>query len=455
MKTNILVVDDDSLNLISTKEFLEACGFKVDTAERPGEALSLVANGSKEYAVVLIDFLMPEMDGATLANKIHEITDEPALLMYSADDKRETLKKCLRAPVLDFIDKDENVVALKRAIDLSVKHYERMKSLRPSTDPSENERVLKENGLIGCSTGMVRAVARAKKFREMGDAVLIVGETGSGKELIANLLHDPAQAGSFHAVNCAAYQNSTLVESELFGYEKGAFTGATQRKLGILEIANRGTVFLDELHHLGPAAQSTLLRAVREKKIRRVGGDQEIAIHCRIIAATKTDIEERVERGEFLRDLYYRLKMLQINVPALRERKEDIPLLVEYFCSQYNQRYGAQKKFLMRTIRAMEAYSWPGNVAQLQGEIVNALAGSIKNSIEPADLGPEFSEPVGLNDVLPTLVEYERKQLRDKMKYIRSVMDSSNSQRHSANRLGVSESTLRGLIERTKSKPVA
>jgi len=297
---------------------------------------------------------------------------------------------------------------------------------------------------------MIKIANLAKRFRPMDEPALITGETGTGKELIARALHDPSK-GQFFAVNCAAFASSSLIEAELFGYEKGSFTGAMNKKIGILEIANRGTVFLDELHHLSPAAQAAILRAIREKKIRRVGGDQELPIHCRIIAATKPDVHQKATTGEFLADLYFRLKMLLIEIPPLRERKEDIPLLIQHFCNDFNRKNGTNKKFLVRTVRALEEYSWPGNIGELQGLVVNLLASTNKTTIEPTDLNLGVEQTIDeLEKAGYTLEDFENRQLREKCKFIESVLRSSESRRHAAKRLGVSESTLRGHLDRTR-----
>jgi two-component system nitrogen regulation response regulator NtrX len=450
MRTNILAVDDNPMNLESTKELLESWGYRVDTAEKPSEALKMLQS-TKEYSVLLLDYLMPEMDGAELAEKIRKTNDESVILMYSCEDSRDAIKESLRAQVMDFIDKDEDVPALKKAIESAVARYETLKTLRIEPTSADDFCLLKDIGLIGASPSMIKIATLAKRFRKMDNPVLITGETGTGKELIARALHDPSK-GDFFAVNCAGFANSQLIESELFGYVKGAFTGANNSKAGILEIAKSGTVFLDELHHLSPAGQAAILRAVREHKIRRVGGDQEDTIRCRIIAATKPDIHQKAERQEFSPDLYYRLKMLLIEIPPLRERKEDIPLLVQYLADDFNQKNGTQKKFLARTVRGLEEYSWPGNIGELQGLIVNVMATTNKNTIEPRDLGPAFEQPMEEIEVTGfTLEDFESRQQREKFRFVEAVVRASESQRHAAKRLGISESTLRGHLERARA----
>jgi DNA-binding NtrC family response regulator len=448
MRTNILAVDDNPINLVATKELLESWGYRVDTAEKPSDALKILQS-TKEYAVLLLDFLMPEMDGAELAERIRKFNDESVILIYSCEDSRNAVKESLRAQVMDFVDKDEDIPTLKKAIAAAIAKYENVKTLKSEQTPEEGNALLQELGLIGASPALIRVAALAKRFRTMDDPALITGETGTGKELIARALHDPSK-GQFLVVNCAAFANSNLVEAELFGYEKGAFTGAMNKKIGILEVANRGTVFLDELHHLSLSAQASLLRAIREKKIRRVGGDQEISIHCRIIAATKPDIHQRAMNNEFLLDLYFRLKMLLLEIPALRNRKEDIPLLVQHFCAEFNKKNKTSKKFQARTIRSLEEYAWPGNIGELHGAVVNLLASSNKNTIEPKDLDPRFEKIADDEIAASTLEDFETRQNREKHKFIESVIRSSESQRHAAKRLGISESTLRGHLERAR-----
>jgi len=454
MKTNILAVDDDSLNLVGTKELLQGWGFSVDTAETADAALKFVQS-AKDYAVILLDYRMPEITGAELAVKIRKINDEASIVIYSCDESREALKESLNVKVDAFIEKDEDIPSFKRQLDAAIQKYENVRTLKSGHVPEDSRALLAEIGMVGVSASTVRVAALAKRFRTMDDPVLITGETGAGKELIARALHDPS-TGGFQAINCANSKiNGPIVEAELFGYEKGAFTGADKRKIGILESLNRGTVFLDELHHLSPAAQAGILRAIREKTIRRLGGTEEIKIHCRIIAATKPDIHEKAKTGEFLPDLYFRLKILMIEVPPLRERKEDIPLLVQHFCNIYNRKNGTNRRFQARAVRALEEHSWPGNVGELYGAVTTALALTSKNAVEPGDLGSEFNQP--FENVATTdtpLKDFDARQSRDRLRFIESIVSSSDSRRHAARRLGITESTLRGQLERTRTKGI-
>jgi two-component system response regulator AtoC len=447
MKSRILIVDDDPTNLISTQELLQSWGFEVVTAEKPSEAIKIVQT-QKEFGVIILDYLMPEMTGGELAEKIHNYDEEASILMYSCDDSRDALKNSIRAGVTAFIDKDEDYNKLKMSIREAITKYESAKTLKGE---ALNPAIMTELGLIGSSPIMIRIAALAKKFRTMDDPALITGETGTGKELIARALHDPSK-GVFLVVNCAGFANSNLVESELFGYEKGAFTGALTRKPGILEIANRGTVFLDELHHLSPSSQATLLRAIREKTIRRVGGSDEIRIHCRIIAATKPNIHENALKGEFLADLYYRLKMLMIEIPPLKERKEDISPLINHFTNLFNSKNKTNKRFLIRTIRALEEYNWPGNIGELQGMVVNLLATSTKNTIEPKDLDCLIERTPDEKEITNySLEDFDLRQQRDRVKFVQTVVGMSESRTHAAKRLGVGESTLRMFLSRAFS----
>jgi DNA-binding NtrC family response regulator len=447
MRPSILVVDDNPINLESTRQLLESYGFRVESAELPSQALETLQVG-KDVAVILLDYKMPEMDGAKLAEEIQKFNEESVILMYSCEDSRDAIKHSFRARVTDFIDKDENIGKLISAVKSGFELYESRRTI-VHNENQEQRSILSELGLIGSSHTMMRVAALTKQFRTMDEPVLITGETGTGKELIAKALNN-STTGELFVVNCAAFANSGLIEAELFGYEKGSFTGAIARKLGILEVANKGTVFLDELHHLSLSSQASLLRAIREKKIRRVGGSEEITIRCRIIAATKPDIQERVQNKEFLADLYYRLKHLMIEIPSLKDRKEDIPLLVTHFANEFNKKHGTSKKLLARTIRALEEYSWPGNIGELQGLITNLLASSSKNTIEPKDLDSHLErvfEEIEISAL--TMEAFELKQFREKLKFIESINKTSTSQRHTASRLGISESTLRGYLAKS------
>ena len=288
------------------------------------------------------------------------------------------------------------------------------------------------------------------KCRKSKKPALILGETGVGKELIAKALH-VGHKDQYFVVNCASLA-STLLESELFGHEKGAFTGATTRKVGILEAAKGGTVYLDEMHHLDLKTQAKLLRAIREMKIRRLGGLKEEDVDFRLIASSWPNIEEKVADGSFLPDLYFRLKFLTIEIPPLRERPEDIEPLVAHFCEKYFRETGERKHILVRALRHLERFSWPGNVGELDGYLSNLLNDCEKEVIDESQLDPRMlsgnSTPTG-----NTFAEIEARQKKEKKDAIQNALRATNSVRGAARRLGLKPSSLHSLMTRLGIRP--
>lgn len=447
-KYNVLLVDDQEENLSSTKDLLHRWGYHVDAVSNGDEAIECIRTQAKDYAVVLLDYRMPGKTGTQVAAEIRTLNDETVLLIYSAYPSVESLTATIRAGVLNFIDKSEDLVQLKEALAKACQEHEKIRKARPIFTQDESSRLIASIGMVGRSSKLAQVVSKVQKFRPSLKPVLILGETGVGKEMVAKALHVGGR-DRFFVVNCAAFQGSALVESELFGHEKGAFTGALNRKVGILEAAKGGTVYLDELHYLDINTQGKLLRAIREKKIRRVGGLQEEPVEFRLVASTWPNIEERVNEGTFLSDLYYRLKFLTIEIPPLRERPEDIEPLVMHLCEKHFQETHVRKQFLMRTIRYLEKHKWPGNVGELDGCVSALLAESTESTIDESRLGDQFlfeGEPTQDG----TLALLEARQDREKRQFIMDTMKTSKSTRQAARRMGMKPSSLHSLLTKLK-----
>lgn len=451
MKYRVLAIDDKIENLQPTRQLLESWGYAVDAALSGEEGVKLAQNHLTNYAIALLDYNMPEgMNGLEAAIEIQKYSPDTIILMYSCENDRELLKLTYRSGILDFIDKDESIERLKSALENACQRFEDTRKLKPSLDLSQNQTLLASIGCIGQSNVLAQAAKDCLIFRERDYPVLIIGESGTGKELFAKAIHKDPHT-SFIAVNCGSFNNGNLFESELFGYEKGAFTGANQSKPGILQAARGGIVFLDEIHHLEAGAQASLLRAIRYKKIRRVGSTIETEINCRIIAACKPEIKDMIKDGRFLPDLYYRF-MMRLEIPALRNRKEDIELLVDYFCRKFESENGIRKSFLNKTVRLLEEYEWPGNVGELEGYVNQLLAISPRDTIGPELLDERFK---GSLDTFVargamSLSEMEARQEQEKRIYIASTLKASRSKRHAADRLGIGESRLRFLLNQMK-----
>ena len=448
MKHKILVIDDDTLNLSSTKLYLESCGFETDIVNSGDKGIKRLQNPTAEYAVILLDYRMPGMSGAETALKIRALNLPSVVLMYSGDDRRETLKTSFRVGALDFIEKSEDPEVLKSAVLKACLIYDENKIARPSQDLSENEKFLNKYDLAGRSTLLTESVKNFLKFMIVDAPVLLLGETGVGKELFAKIIAKQTKKNCL-TLNCGTITNSNLLESELFGHEKGAFTGADHRKIGLLEAAGNGIVFLDEIHSLTLTGQASLLRAIAEKKIRRVGGLQEIDIQSRIIAATKPEIKTWIKEGKFLPDLFYRLQMLMVEIPPLRDRLEDIEPLVFHFLKKAEEKSGLKKSIRSKSIRMLESYNWPGNIRELEGTILSAVATSTGAFIEPSDLDVKhhLSHTVERLERDSQLSLLDEKHLNEKRNHVIQILKLSRSQRQAAEKLGINESTLRRVMQ--------
>ncbi len=448
---DILLVDDEAENLSTTKDLLRRWGYNVDTAVCGNDAIECVRSSSKEYAVIILDYKMPDKNGAEVATEIRTLNDEAVILMYSAYPSVESMRATIRAGVVNFIEKNEDLNYFNSSVADACVEFEKYRKAKPPLTAVEATKLIASIGMVGCSEGLARVVQKIQKFRSSDKPILILGETGSGKEMVAKALH-VGPPDKLFVVNCAAFQNSSLVESELFGHEKGAFTGATTRKVGILELARGGTVYLDELHYLDGPTQGKLLRALREKKIRRVGGAREESVEFRLIASSWPDIEERVADGSFLRDLYYRIKFLTVKIPPLRERPEDLEPLVVHFCQKYFRETGERKEFLKRAIRYLEKYSWPGNVGELDGYVSAALTESTRKEIDDKILEENF--PLEATATSETTIEQlEGRQERERRQLITYTIRNSKSVQHAAERLGMKASSLHTMLTRMGMRP--
>jgi len=387
----ILIIDDEEsmrhmLSLILKKE-----GYQVYAAAGGREALDLLSSHSFDF--ILSDIIMPEMDGLELLQALKDRKVEATIIMMSAYGTINTAVEAMKRGAYDYISKpfrpDEVLMALRKA--------EERESLRQENIRLRQE-VLREysfGNIIGKSPRMLQIFALIKKVSDYKTSVLLVGESGTGKEMVARCLHynSARSKGAFIAVNCGAIPE-TLLESELFGHEKGAFTDAKKEKRGSFEMAHEGTLFLDEVGELSPSAQVKLLRALQEGEIKRLGSERSISVDVRIIAATVKDLSKEVAAGKFREDLFYRLNVLQINLPPLRERKEDIPLLIEHFIQKYNARHKLSIEGISEeALASLLDYSWPGNVRELENIIERAMILSQGRRIMAENLPAEIKSP--------------------------------------------------------------
>ncbi|MEZ4459691.1 MAG: sigma-54 dependent transcriptional regulator [bacterium] len=370
-RSRILVVDDEQ----SMREFLSIMlskeGFRVDTASNGDEACRLFANGER-YACVVTDLQMPGKSGLDVLEAARAADPSQQVIVITAHATPETAISSIRLGAYDYLIKpfklDHARVVINRAIE---KHALLSENLFLRSELGARPQVA---NIIGNSEAMRRVFDLIARVAKTKTTILITGESGTGKELVARAIHESGPlTGPFVPLNCGAIPES-LIESELFGYKKGAFTGATQDRIGIIEAARGGTVFLDEIGELPLPAQVRLLRVLQEKKVKHVGGVEEISVDCRVIAATNRDLRAEVEAGRFREDLFYRLSIIPIELPPLRKRSGDIPLLLEHFLKHYADEIGNPIEGISRdALKVLLDYGYPGNVRELQNILERAV----------------------------------------------------------------------------------
>ncbi len=450
----ILVVDDEPLQRDILKTILDDEGYETHTAASGEEALKTI--GKFHPDVILTDLKMEGMGGIDLLRTARAADSSLTFIVMTAHGTVGSAVEAMKEGAFDYLqkplEKDNLLITVRRAIE----HAELLK---------ENLQLKKElydrfrmEGIVGKSPKMQEAIGIMQKVSGSPATVLIIGESGTGKELIARAIHynSPRRSKPFIALNCAAIPEN-LFESELFGFEPGAFTGASARKIGLFEAANNGTLFLDEIGDMPLMMQSKLLRVLQDREIRRLGGKETIKIDVRIITATNKDLAKELTRGGFREDLYYRLKVVTIQLPPLRERKEDIPALVEFFRTKYNSEFGKRIKGVDQTsLKALMEYSWPGNIRQLESVIERAVILSDHDAISLKDIKSELgtSQPSGVWDFELTEEGLNLEELeKDLLK--KAMARSNNVVAKAAKLLGMSYKTFWYRWEKISMEPGA
>jgi DNA-binding NtrC family response regulator len=369
----ILVVDDDQVTLNMLKEFLEARGFEVSLASSPAEAVERMA--ASPVSLVLSDIKMGESDGLALLSELKKTSPSLVMILMTGFGSMEGAIEAIQKGAFDYISKPFDLNRLLALLNKAVAHIRNLEADSGRMPPSEG--VLETPRLlIGSSPGIVEVYKTTARATLSSSTVLIHGESGTGKELVSRAIHQNSarRNGKFVAVNCGALTES-LLESELFGHVKGAFTGAQMDKIGLFEEADGGTLFLDEVGDVSQGLQVKLLRVLQEGEIKPVGSQKSVKIDVRIVAATHRDLEEMVRSGKFREDLYYRLKVIEIDIPPLRERKEDIPELARVFLKKYSSKLGKSVRDISKSaMDRLIRHSWPGNVRELEHQIERAVA---------------------------------------------------------------------------------
>lgn len=397
----ILVIDDEPIIQKVLDELFRRKKYTVSIAGTVGQAEALLAR--ETFDLVMLDVRLPDGDGQQMLERIAALPDRPLVVMMTGHGTIESAVQCMRAGAFDYLIKPFTPSQIEIVLKKADSYRQLVKVNRYFSEQDGGD-----GDLLGRSMGMQRLRQLVERVAPTDATVLITGENGTGKEMIARELyrHSPRRNEPYIKINCAALSEN-LIESELFGHEKGAFTGATDRREGRFELANRGTLLLDEVSEIPPNLQAKLLRVLQEREFERVGGSKTIKVNVRILATSNRDLIQFVEKGEFRSDLYYRLNVFPVHVPALRERPEDIIVLAEAFLRRFSRKHGLKiPGFGDQAIQAIQGYPWPGNVRELQNTIERAvILSETGRPISTAALGlPTLTRTAGLVAVaIPTV----------------------------------------------------
>jgi len=459
----ILVVDDEKNYLLVMATLLTEQGYEVLTAESGEKALGLVKSAVMD--LVLTDMKMPRMDGIELLSRVKQSQPDLPVIVMTAFGTVERAVEAMRKGAFDYITKpfrnEELMMTIRKALEMS----------RLVRENRELNLALRQRygfgGIIGKSKLMLEIFRLVEKVANTRANVLVTGESGTGKELIAKAIHysGPRSQGPFVAVNCSALAE-TLLESELFGHEKGAFTDAHVTRKGRFELSHKGTLFLDEIGDMPGSLQAKLLRVLQERKFERVGGSETIETDVRVIAATNQDLKREVKAGRFREDLFYRLNVVRIHVPPLRERTDDLPLLVTHFIKKYSaENDKLDLKVSPEALRRVYAYPWPGNVRELENAVERAVILCSGDTIQAEDLPEDLSKSEGAEQGLtleqdidveafipPPLGLNEALEAVEKGLLHRAMRRANNVQSHAAKLLGIKKNVMQYKIKKYSLK---
>jgi DNA-binding NtrC family response regulator len=384
----ILIVDDEQgMRQLLSLVFGRA-GHSVRAAENGRRAVEMLREAAAD--LIISDVRMPDMGGIELLTAARELSPDTAIVMMTAFATVETAREAFKLGADDFIQKPFDVDELKLIVEKALE-LRQLKQEIQGWRKTQSERGRLDQ-IVGRSPRMQAVYQMVETVAAVQSTVLITGESGTGKELVARAVHNlsPRSDKPFVSINCGAF-TETLLESELFGYVRGAFTGATANRKGLFEAADRGTIFLDEIGEMSPAMQVKLLRVLQERKVRPVGGHEELSVDARVIAATNRDLPAMVKAGTFREDLFYRVSVIPIELPPLREKREDIPDLVTHFAEKYCAQAGRSLGISERAMELLERYSWPGNVRELEHTIERAVALERTDQIQPERLPEQIT----------------------------------------------------------------
>ncbi|HEX3704321.1 MAG TPA: sigma-54 dependent transcriptional regulator [Vicinamibacterales bacterium] len=448
----VLIVEDDAAARVGLEQLVKSWGFVAESAGDGEEALGKVT--SFRPAIVITDLVMPRMDGLELLRALQQQGADVTTLLLTAQGTVETAVEAMKEGAYDYLTKPVDLQRLKILLD---KIVERLETLR---EVKALRRQLREHGTFGPMIGNAPEMRKIYQVVEQaaptGASVLITGESGTGKELVAQTIHQlsPRATFPFVAINCAAIPE-TLLESEIFGHEKGAFTGASDRRQGCFELADRGTLFLDEIGEMTPATQVKLLRVLQERTFRRLGGRGEQSVDVRVIAATNVEPLEAVAKGKLREDLFYRLNVFSFRLPPLRDRREDLPLLIQSFINEFNTRN--QKSIAgvdHQAMRLLEHYAWPGNVRELRNVIERATILASGPFIEMKHLPPILGdEPATQHQPQVALGPGTTVEEAERRLILMTLEHTRDNKTRAAEILGISLKTLHNKLNKLRLRP--
>jgi len=436
----VLIVDDEKNYLVILEALLAPEGYEVVTEANPLHALRLL--NETDFDLVITDMKMPKMDGIELLDEVKKIDSELPVIIMTAYGTIEMAVKAMKKRAYDYITKPFRNEELKLTVKKALELYKLKKENRRLSEALTSR--YRYSNIIGKSKEMIKIYDMIEKVSQSKASIMITGPSGTGKELIAKAIHfcSPRKNMPFVSINCGAL-TETLLESELFGHEKGAFTGAVTMKKGRFELADGGTLFLDEVGEMPPSLQVKLLRVLQEMEFERVGGTRTIKVDVRIVAASNRNLKQDVNEGVFREDLFYRLNVVQIEVPSLKERVEDIPLLVAHFIEKYQPSNKGNIELAPEAWKALYSHTWPGNIRELENVIESALVMSSDTIIKlddlPSYLFQKEDEKIELDKLVP-----QNLNLNEALEHIegqlilRALRASNNVQSKAAELLGIS-----------------
>lgn len=447
---NILIVDDEKSLLDLLQVVLKKDGYRVKTCLAPSKVFEYLDRD--HFDLLICDIKLPEISGMEILKYVRENKPELPVIMITAYGSLKQAVEAFKAGAIDYILKPFDVDELKLIIAKELEKRQ-LKEENILLKKNLEEKYSFEN-IIGKSKAMQEIYSLIEKTATNDSTVLVTGESGTGKEMAARAIHLLSRRGSnsFVSINCAALPEN-LLESELFGHARGSFTGAVSEKKGMFEVAQRGTLFLDEVGEMSPWTQVKLLRALQERRIRRVGGTEEIPVDVRIIAATNQDLKKRIGEGKFREELYYRLHVISFEMPPLRRRPEDIPLLVNHFLQKYCQQMGKKmKRVAPEVINIFESYSWPGNVRELENIIERIVAIEDRETITGSSLPREIVMPPRREETRalfhPGFILTKHLDEISKKYILDARQEARGNLRKTAALLGISYRSLRHLIDK-------